>query len=150
MYKALLTSVATLITLSGCAANKLSPDEISKLKGGTTTVVAYGFCVPMDYIVQTAITRATMDIVVDGQVVGTMQTCSFATFKVKSGYWNIAFKPQGLLGGGANLGEEVFKPGVTQYLSMQPAGYGQFSGSWVSKADADQGIAAIRKIGQVF
>lgn len=141
---------AALLFLAACAQNKLSPDEASRLQGGTTTVVVYGFCIPMDHLIKTAMTRSTINFLVDGQKVGTMQSCSHQTFTVKSGYWNAKFEQEGLFGSSTWLHEEVFRPGETQYLYMYPAGYGTFGSKWVSKADADGGIAAISKIGQMF
>jgi hypothetical protein len=150
--------------LAGCATAPPLPEEIAKLKGGTTTVVAYGFCVPMDHLIKTTLTRHTMTFVVDGKDVGTMQTCSYKTFSVPSGYWEAEFINRG----GLNLPRLLsppsmkFRPGATQYLYIAPAGNGTYSYNWVDKANgtysynwvdkatADKGIAEIKKISQVF
>lgn len=142
--------IGSIGCLCGCAPNLLAPEEIAKLKGGTTTVVVYGFCVPINHLVKTTLTRSTLNIIVDGKAVGTIETCSHATFSVPSGYWETSFQPQGLMGWPSAIGRQAYRPGVTQYLSMQPAGNYSFSGHWVTKAEADRGIAEIRKIGQML
>jgi hypothetical protein len=123
---------------------------IAKLQGGRTTVVVYGFCVPMDHLIKTTLHRITMTYMVNGKKIGTMKSCSYKTFSVPSGYWKSRF-PQNIPMGLQNyLPAMMFKPGKTQYLYMKPAGYGTFDGVWVSKAQADKGIAEIKKIGQFF
>lgn len=133
--------------LAGCVANQLSEAEIARLQGGTTTVVVFGFCVPMNHIVKTTLFRTTMDFVVDGKVVGKMQTCSHKTFQVKSGYWSASFAPPGSFP--SSIGTQIYRPGAIQYLYMAPDGHG-YTPKWVSKAEADQGIAEINKIGQIL
>jgi len=136
-----------MTVLTGCAVKTLSPEEIKKLQGGYTTVVVYGFCVPADYLFQGTLTRGTLTYVVNDKKIGTMKTCSYATFRVPSGYWESRFDtgwiPHRVL-------KSKFRPGATQYLHMRPAGNGNFRGLWVDKAKADAGIAEIKKIGQVF
>lgn len=149
MNARLMPCAVMLCFLAGCAANELSSSEISRLKGGTTTVVVYGFCIPMDHLIKTAMTRSTLDFVVDGKNVGSMQTCSHQSFNVKSGYWSTSFLPRGM-SFPHNLHNQAYRPGATQYLFMSPAGYGTFDGNWVDKSTADSGIAEIRKIGQMF
>ncbi|MGI9410169.1 MAG: hypothetical protein ACR2OV_08845 [Hyphomicrobiaceae bacterium] len=144
-------SVTALAALAGCAAKpQLSPQEIAKLKGGTTTVVVYGFCAPIDHLVKTALTRYTLTYEVNGKSVGTMQSCSYAKFQVPSGYWSSKFVRAAFLAFPHSVPRAAFRPGKTQYLHMVPTGNSTFSGRWVSKAKADNGIAAIKKIGQVF
>lgn len=151
MKRVLLASVAMLTVLVGCAAPQtLPPEELARLKGGTTTVVVYGFCVPMDQLINVTITRHTMDFIVDGQKVGSMQTCSHATFSVKSGQWSTTFASTQPFAFPNTLPPQIYRPGTTQYLHMAPAGYHQFNPYWVSKAEADAGIAKIKKIGQMF
>lgn len=141
--------VSLVLLFAGCATQQLSQKEIAKLTGGTTTVVVFGFCVPMDHIIQTAMTRSTLTYVVNGKKVGSMKTCSHATFRVPSGYWPSKFVPSGLQFP-YTLPAMAFKPGKTQYLHMRPAGYGTYSPHWVSQAEAQRGIAEIKKIGQIF
>ena len=136
--------------LAGCAGKQLSPQKLAKLKGGKTTVVVYGFCAPIDHLVKTSLTRTTLTYVVNGKRVGTMKTCSFGKFKVPSGYWASKFVYPIPLSFPISLPRMAFHPGKTQYLHMRPAGGSRFSGHWVSKAEADKGIAAIKQIGQVF
>ncbi|MGE0052866.1 MAG: hypothetical protein AB7S74_01540 [Hyphomicrobium sp.] len=151
MHKALSVAAAVIgAFLTGCATQQISPAEVAKLQGGTTTVVVYGFCVPADHLIKTTMYRYTLDVIVDGQKVGSMQSCGDTTFRVKSGYWKTEFKPSTLLGFPHQLPEQVYRPGVTQYLYMYPAGYGQYSPKWVSQAEAQSGIEEIRKIGQMF
>jgi len=138
-----------LAGLVGCTTKPLPAELIAKLKGGTTKVVVYGFCVPMDHLIKTAITRYTMTFVVNGKSIGTMKSCSYATFSVPSGYWKSKFVPSGLRFP-HSLPSMIFRPGKTQYLYMRPAGYGNFSGHWISKAEAEKGIAAIKNIKQLF
>lgn len=141
--------VVLLAALAGCAAEKLPPGELARLQGGTTTVVVYGFCVPMDHLIKTSLTRHTLTFMVDGNKVGSMQSCSHATFQLKSGQWSTAFVPSNALFP-HTLPDQIYRPGTTQYLYMYPAGYGQFDPKWVTKAEADAGIAEVKKIGQVF
>lgn len=143
MPKPLLLRLTILSLLAGCAQQQLSTAEIARLQGGTTTVVVYGFCVPAEELFKTTMYRYTIDYVVDGKTVGSMQSCSHATFHVKSGYWSSSLS-RGI------LGDEIYRPGATQYLYMYPAGYGLFAGKWVSQSEAKAGIEEIRKIGQVF
>jgi len=140
-----------LVNLAGCAEkNQPSADMIAKLKGGTTKVVVFGFCIPMDHLIKTAITRQSITYKVNGKSVGTMMTCSYATFKVPSGYWRSEFVRGGLNYFWSPLPEMIFHPGKTQYLYMMPAGNGTYEGKWVSKAEADKGIAEIKSIKQIF
>jgi len=148
---AMVFLIFTLVSLVGCAVTpKPSAEMIAKLKGGTTKVVVYGFCVPMDHLIKTTLTRLTMRYVVNGKTVGSMNNCSYATFNVPSGYWKSEFVRGGLNYFWSPLPELIFHPGKTQYLYMKPAGYGTYEGEWVSKAEADKGIANIKKINQVF
>ena len=142
-------SVVLLAALAGCAVKQLSPKEIAKLQGGTTTIVVYGFCVPMDYLISTTLTRYTLTFKVDGKTIGTMKSCSFAKFRVPSGYWSMSFVRSGLFF--PHLAPKYpFRPGKTQYLYMAPGGNGTYDPVWVDKARADKDIAAIKKIGQMF
>ena len=144
-----LISLVALLGLAGCKKPP-SPELLAKLKGGTTTVVVYGFCIPMDHLIKTALTRYTLTFVVNEKRVGTMKTCSCATFSVPSGYWDAGFSSSS----GPSLLHpvpgEIYRPGETQYLHMYPAGHYTFAGRWVSKAEAESGMAEIRKIGQMF
>lgn len=145
--------VCCLISLLGVAGCKKppSPEMIAKLKGGTTTVVAYGFCIPMAHLIKNTFTRHTLQFVVNGKVVGTMKSCGFGTFRVPSGYWSAEFRVAGGFGmATGTVFDGTFRPGQTQYLHMSPAGHGMFHGRWVSKAQADAGIAEIKKIGQMW
>jgi hypothetical protein len=103
----------------------------------------------MDHIIKTTLVRGTLDFVVDGKSVGTMQTCGHQTFRVKSGYWDASFVPQ-TLDFPKSVGQQIYRPGATQYLYMEPAGHGTFAPRWLSKSEADPIIADIKKIGQVF
>ncbi len=151
LYRIIFALLVTSFGLAGCQTTKQpSPEMIAKLQGGKTKVVIYGFCVPMDHLVKTTLMRATMTYVVNGKKIGAMKTCSYKTFSVPSGYWESHFSTNPLVAVGSSLPAMVFKPGQTQYLYMRPAGYGTFEGVWVSKAQADKGIADIKKIGQVF
>lgn len=153
MHAAKILAAAALLTaaaVAGCATKpELSAAEIAKLKGGTTKVVVYGFCVPMDHLIKAAITRNTITYVVNGRPVGTMKSCSYGTFNVPSGYWSSEFQisnhifPQ-------PVQPLAFRPGATQYLHMRPAGNSTFSADWVSKDVAERGIAEIKTIGQMF
>ena len=143
---AILSAIA-LIGLAGCKKPP-SPKLLKSLKGGTTKVVVYGFCIPMDHLIKTAMTRRTLTFVVNGKKVGTMQTCSFATFRVPSGYWEAKFTGGSFFG--HHLPGEIYRPGKTQYLHMYPSGNSTFTGRWVGKAEAKQGIAEIKQIGQLF
>ncbi len=145
-----ILSFILLAILPGCAGKQLSDKEVAKLKGGKTKVVAYGFCIPMDHLIKTAMTRHTMTYLVNGKPVGKMKTCSYATFRVPSGYWKSRFVSDSFPLGGHYLPRMIFRPGKTQYLYIWPSGNGTFSGEWVSKAEADKGIADIKKIGQLF
>ena len=87
-------------------------------------------------------------VIVNGKQVGTMKTCSFGRFRVPSGYWDVKFVGRHFFGD--HLPGEIFRPGKTQYLYMYPAGNSNFFGRWVSKAEAEEGIAKIREIGQFF
>lgn len=138
-----------MAALAGCAAKQLSPQEIAKLRGGTTTVVVYGFCVPMDHLIKTTMTRYSLTFVVNGKAVGKMKSCSFARFRVPSGYWTAHFSRTGLFFPYTTR-KLVFRPGKTQYLYMAPGGNGTYDAIWVGKARADKDIADIRKIGQMF
>ena len=138
-------------SLAGCAEkNQPSADKIARLQGGTTKVVVYGFCVPMDRLIKTTITRQSLTYKVNGKPVGTMNTCSYATFKVPSGYWESVFVGSGFSFFASYVPGMIFHPGKTQYLYMRPAGNGTYEGSWVSKAEADKGIAEIKSINQMF
>ncbi|MGH1418867.1 MAG: hypothetical protein ACRBCJ_08410 [Hyphomicrobiaceae bacterium] len=142
--------ILATLGLAGCK-EPLSPDQIAKLKGGTTTVVVHGFCIPMDHLIQTAMTRVKLDFVVNDKIVGSMWTCSHATFKVPSGYWKAKFTQAGFIVPlSHHIFEPTFHPGKTQYLYMAPAGNSTFSGRWVSKAQSDEGIAAIKNIKQFY
>jgi len=146
----LWTGAGLLCLLPGCAAQQqLAPAEIARLKGGTTTVVMYGFCVPMEQLIKTTMARYTIDFIVDGKKAGSMQSCSSATFRVKSGYWNTTFESHSNSYGITML-EQIYRPGATQYLYMYPAGYGTFQGKWVNQTEANSDIAELRKIGSVF
>lgn len=138
-----------LTGLTGCLKKSPSPELLAKLKGGTTTVVAFGFCVPMDHLIKTTLTRHTMRIVVDGKTVGQMKSCSYTTFKVASGYSTIEFYYTTSLFPRAFPGM-VLRPGKTQYLYIQPAGNSTYDADWVSKEIADKRIAEIKQIGQIF
>ena len=144
-----LIFVVVLAGLTGCAQKKLPAAQLAKLKGGTTKVVVYGFCVPMDHVIKITMTRARLRFIVNGKTVGTMKTCSSATFKVPSGYWSAQFKGSFALFG-HYLPKMIYRPGKTQYLYMYPAGNGTYEGEWVSKAQAKKGIAEIKRIGQLF
>lgn len=136
--------------LAGCAAKEqLSSAEIKQLQGGTTTVVMYGFCVPMEQLIKTTMARYTIDFIVDGKKVGSMQSCNSATFHVKSGYWNTTFESHGN-SYGITMTEQAYRPGATQYLAMYPAGYGGFQGKWVDQATAKSEINDLSKVGSVF
>lgn len=138
-----------MAALTGCAVKQLSPQEIAKLKGGTTTVVVYGFCVPMDHLIKTTMTRYSLTFFVNGKSVGKMKSCSFAKFRVPSGYWTAQFGRSALYFPYTTR-KLVFRPGKTQYLYMAPGGNGTYDAIWVDKARADKDIAAIKKIGQMF
>ncbi len=141
-------SIVALTGLLGCAQKQLSPEELAKLQGGHTTVVVYGFCIPADHLFGITISRFTYKYVVNDKQVGTIQYCGHATFRVPSGYWPSKFViPYGFP---ISLPAMKFRPGATQYLYMKPNGNNSFRGVWVDKAQADEGIAAINKIGQVF
>ena len=71
------------------------------------------------------------------------------TFQVKSGYWTTTFSQGGLTFPTVEP-QHAYEPGSTQYLHMYPAGHGTFSGQWVSKSEAEKGIAEIRKISQML
>ena len=152
LYRIIFVFLVTVFGLAGCLTTKQpSAEMIAKLQGGRTTVVVYGFCVPMDHLIKTTMNRVTMTYVVNGKKIGTMQTCSYKTFNVPSGYWSSRFSSGFLSGhGGGHLSDMAFKPGHTLYIYMKPSGFGQFEGRLVSKAQADKGIAEIKKIGQVF
>jgi hypothetical protein len=146
-----ITTVFLFIALMGLAACKKppSPEKLAKLQGGTTTVVVYGFCIPVAHLFQTTLTRHTLTYAVNGKAMGTMKSCSFRTFRVPSGYWDARFTGGGNLFGHGVPGQ-IYHPGKTQYLHMYAAGNNSFTGRWVSKAEAQQGIAEIKKIGQLY
>lgn len=140
----------SLISLAGCATKSVpTSGEIAKLQGGTTKVVVYGFCVPMDHLIKTTLTRMTLTYVVNGKNIGTIKTCGYKSFSVQSGYWESHFL-QGGLSFPIHLPKMIFRPGQTQYLYMKPAGYGTFEGEWVGKSEAEKSIANIKQINQLF
>ena len=71
-------------------------------------------------------TRRTLTNVVNGKKAGTMQTCSFAMFRVPSGYWDAKFTEGNFFG--HHLPDEIYRPGKTQYLHMYPSGNSTFTG----------------------
>ncbi|MEM9358702.1 MAG: hypothetical protein AAGB04_21185 [Pseudomonadota bacterium] len=144
-----IITVVCLLAISGCAGKQLSPQEIAKLKGGTTTVIVYGFCVPMDYLISTTLTRYTLTFKVNGKPIGKMKSCSYAKFRVPSGYWSMSFGRTDFYIPSITP-KYPFRPGKTQYLYMAPGGNGTYDPVWVDKARADKDIAAIKNIGQMF
>lgn len=113
-------------------------------------MVAFGFCVPMDHIIKTTMTRYSLNIVVDDKPVGKMLSCGHATFKVASGYSTIKFVPYGFLQVPHTYRGMILRPGKTQYLYLRPAGDRMYTSHWVSKAEADKRIGEIKQIGQIF
>ena len=149
LYRVIFVFLVAIFGLTGCQTTKQpSAEMIAKLQGGKTKVVLYGFCVPMDHLVKTTLIRHSITFSVNGKRMGTMKSCSYKTFTVPSGYWNSHYAQP--LAIPVPLGHMIFEPGKTKYIYMRPAGYGSFEVISVSKAQADKGIADIKKIGQVF
>ena len=141
-------AIAALTILTACTKKPPPPEQIAKLRGGTTTVIAYGFCIPIQRLLRLSITSNTMTYVVNGKPVGTMRTCSYAKFKVPSGYWESHFNPPPFLGMQIphRVPASAFKPGATQYLHMYPNGNSGFYAAWVPKSVAEKGIAELKQI----
>lgn len=149
LYRIIFVLLVTVFGLTACQTTKQpSPEMIAKLQGGKTKVVIYGFCVPMDHLVKTTLMRLSISYTVNGKRIGTMKSCSYKTFTVPSGYWNSHYaQPLALP---ISMGHMTFEPGKTKYIYMKPTGFDYFDAVLVSKAQADKGIAEIKKIGQVF
>jgi len=150
--KVLGAPLAIALVVAGCAAQpKLTAEELAKLKGGTTHVVAYFECAPINYLTGGKIVTPTSVIRVDGKQVGKIEYCGHTRFTVPSGQRQLAIaRPDSIFNPEGVPRAEIFRPGTTQYLSISQDGYQVIHHRWVTKADAEQGIAAIKQIKPVF
>lgn len=150
--KSFAAVVLIAFTVAGCAQQpKLTADELAKLQGGRTTVVAYFQCAPINYLTGGKIMTYTPTIRVDGKEVGKIEYCGHTRFTVDSGQRQLVISnPNSVFNRDGTSRPQIFRPGATQYLSIQQDGYYVITHHWVRKADADTGIAALDKIKPVF
>lgn len=140
------------VAVAGCVSHpKLTAEELAKLKGGRTEVVAYYACAPINYITGGKIMTHTRVIRVDGMEVGKIDYCGHMRFSVESGQRDLAIaKPESMIIPKGVARPEIFRPGVTQYLSIYQDEYGVIFHSWSTKEKAEEAIAAIQQVKPVF
>lgn len=145
-------AIIVVLTVAACATKpKLTPQELAALRGGKTTVVAYFECAPINYITGGMVAKHSHRIYVDDQVVASIVYCGHTTFTLDSGQRQFSvenlqslFNPKGV------ASPMTFRPGKTQYLKIYYLDGNMLLYKWVSKSEADQEIAAIKKIKPVF
>lgn len=150
--KELGVAIAIALAAAGCAQQpKLTAEELGKLKGGRTTVVAYFVCAPINYVTGAKLATYTANILVDGKVVSKIEDCGHTRFTVDSGQRELAVaNPNNLFSPNGHPRTEIFRPGATQYLSVHQDGQTVLSHRWRTKSEAEEGIAALNKIKPVF
>lgn len=151
-FKVLVAAIAIALTAAGCAQQpKLTAEELGKLKGGRTTVVAFFECAPINYLTGGKISTYTSVIWVDEQEAAKIEYCGHTRFTVDSGERGLAlsrsaslFFPKGV------PRPEIFRPGTTQYMHIWQDGHYVLHHRWVTKEEAEQGIKAIVEVKPVF
>lgn len=140
------------VAVAGCVSHpKLTAEELAKLKGGRTEVVAYYACAPINYITGSKVMTQTRVIRVDDKDVAKIEYCGHTRFSVDSGQRNLAIASPDNMFNPKGVGRpEIFRPGTTQYLSIYQDEYYVVFHSWTSKSEAEEAIAAIKQVKPVF
>ncbi|MEL7542398.1 MAG: hypothetical protein AAGJ70_01355 [Pseudomonadota bacterium] len=143
-------AIGIAMLLAACAAKPLPPAELAKLQGGTTKLVVYAECAPINRLTGLRLAGARYVVRVKGKVIARLRSCMSKRVSVPSGSHPISVAHQSGSLFGPQSRDGIFRPGATQYLFVYRSGSANVFHRWGTAAHAKQIIANGKSVKQFW